>query len=349
MKRTILFVGALLACSATLFADFSYVETTNLTGGSMAGAMKFAGKFGGGGFKDMRANVYVSGDLLARIDERTGSIINLKDQTVTNIDYKRGEYSVMTFAEMRQAIEQAQADAQAKLEKQKKKNKDADVQMTFDVDVNDPGRTAVISGFQAKEMILLITAEFADQNNGNSGAMNMAANMWMSTEVPGYKEVQDFYRRMSESVAWNPSSSMLSGMQQGFDMEESMAKLQEHAAKMEGVTVKQIMRMGGNSDGLQQLTQEDQDKLAAAQEEDGGGSGVLKGALGGFGGFGRKKDRDPEPQRGNGAPTAAGAGVLMEMTTLYSDFSNSPIAADKFRPNPGFERVESKMLKQLRK
>lgn len=348
MHRSIFLTGALLACSATLCADLSYVETTNLTGGSMAGAMKFAGKLGGGGFNNMQTHVYVSGDLLARIDERTGSIINLKDQTVTNIDYKRGEYSVMTFAEMRQAIEQAQAEARAKMEKQKKKN-DGDVQMKFNVDVKDPGRTAVVSGFKAKEMILLITAEFADQKNGNSGAMNIATNMWMSTEIPGYKEMQDFYRRMSESIAWNPSSSMLAGMQEGFDMGESMAKLQEHAAKLEGATVKQIMRMGGSSDGLQQLTQEDQEKVAAAQEQNGGGSGVLKGALGGFGGFGRKKDRDPEPRQNSGAATAAEAGVLMEMTTLYSDFSNAAIPADKFRPDPSFKRVESKMLKQLSK
>ena len=343
MKRTILLAGAMLACSTALFADLSFVETTNLTGGSMAGAMKFAGKLGGGGFNNMQTHVYVSGDLLARIDERTGSIINLEDQTVTNIDYKRGEYSVATFAEMQQAIEQAQAEAQAK------KRNDADVQMTFKVDVKDPGRTAAVRGFNAKEMILLITAEFADRKKGNSGAMNMATNMWMSTEIPGYKELQDFYRRMSERVAWNPSSSMLAGLQEGFDMGESMAKLQEQAAKMEGVAVKQIMRMGGNSDSLQQLTQEDQDKVAAAQEQNGGGSGVLKGALGGFGGFGRKKDRDAEPQRSNGTATASDAGVLMEMTTFYSDFSNAAISADKFRPDPSFKHVESKMLKQLSK
>lgn len=346
MKRSILLAGALLACSATLCADFSYVETTNLTGGSMAGAMKFAGKLGGGGFNNTQTHVYVSGDLLARIDERAGSIIDLQHQTITNIDYKRGEYSVMTFAEMRQAIEQAQADARAKMEKQQKKN-DGEVQMKFNVDVKDPGRTAVVSGFKAKEMILLVTLESSDQKSGDSGAMNMATNMWISAEIPGYQEMQDFYRRMSESIAWNPSSSMLAGMQQGVDMGESMAKLQEHAAKMEGATVKQIMRMGGDSDGLARLTQQDQDKVSAAQEQNGGASSVLKGALGGFGGFGRKKDRDPEPQPGNGTPTAAEAGVLMEMTTLYSDFSHAPIPADKFRPGPSFKKVESKMLKQL--
>lgn len=347
MKRTIWLGATLLACSASLFADFSYVETTNLTGGSMAGAMKFAGKFGGGGFNNMQAHVYVSGDLLARIDERTGSIINLKDQTITNIDYKRGEYSVMTFSEMKQAMEQAQAEAQAKMDKQKKKNGD-DVQMKFNVDVKDPGRNAVVSGFKAKEMILLVTAELADQTKGNSGALNMATNMWLSSEIPGYEEVQDFYRRMSESIAWNPSSSMLAGMQQGFEMGESMAKFQEQAAKMEGAVVKQIMRMGGDSDGLQKLTQEDQEKVAAAQEQNGGGSGVLKGALGGLGGFGRKKERD-EPRQGDGASTAAEAGVLMEMTTLYSDFSNSAVSADKFRPAASFKQVESRMLKQLSK
>src|SRR5690606_3902288 len=142
----------------------------------------FAGKMGGGGFNNMQTHVYLKGDVLARIDERNGSIINLADQTITNIDYKRQEYSVTTFAEMQQAIEQAQAKARAEMEKRKRKN-DQNVEMSFDVDIQDPGRTAVIEGFNAKEMIMLITAEFADKNNGGAGGMNMSTNMWMSTEV----------------------------------------------------------------------------------------------------------------------------------------------------------------------
>lgn len=279
--------GAVLACTAVLSADFSFVETTSLSGGTMTGAMNFAGKFGGGGFKNMQTRVYVSGDVMARIDERTGSIINLRERTV--------------------------------------------------------------SGVTAKEMILLITAESSEQNKSRSKTMNMATNMWRSTEVAGHQELQDFYRRMSESIAWNPSSPMLASMQQGFEMGESMAKLQEEAAKMDGAMVKQIMRLGGTEEGLEQLTQEDQEKVAAAQQQNGGGSGLMKGALGGLGGFGGRKKRAPEPQPSNGPPTANGAGVLMELTTLYTEFSNAAIAADKFTPAASFKQVESKMLKQMSK
>lgn len=343
MRRAILLVGVLLACSATALADFSLVETTNLTGGSMMGAMKMAGRFGGNAFNNMRTQVHVSGDQMARIDENAGTIINLKDRTITNIDYKRGEYSVITFDELKQA----QAKASAKMAKKKKD--DSDGEMKFAVDVKDPGRSAMINGVNAKEIILLIMAETVDKKKNDSMTMSLATNMWTSADVPGYGELQNFYRRMSESMAWNPSNSMLSGIQQGFDAGDSMAKLQEHAAKLEGAKVKQILRMGSDADGLERISQEDQEKVAAAQEQNGGGSGLLKGALGGFGGFGRKKDRDPEPQQSSGPPTSDQVGVIMELTTLYSDFSNATVAADKFRPDPSFKQVESKMLKQLSK
>ncbi len=337
MNKAILLVAALLASSVTALADFSFLETTNLTGGSMTGAMKFAGKFGGNVFNNMQTRVYISGDLMARVSDRTGSIINLKDQTITTIDYMRGEYSVITFEEMKQA----QAEARAKVAKKKKKG-DSDIQMKFSVDVKDPGRSAVIGGVNAKEMILLITAESVDKKN-DSGMMNLATNMWLSKDIAGYDELQKFYRRMSESLTWNPSEAMLARIQQELEMGDSMAKLQEQASKLEGAKVKQVLRLGGSPDGLERVSQEDQEKVAAAQEN-GGGSGLLKGALGGFGGFGRKKNRDAEPQS-DGTSTSDQAGVIMELTTLSSEFSNAAVSADKFQPDPAFKKVESKMLK----
>ncbi len=339
---------ALLVC-VSLLADFSYTESFKLTGGSLAGAMKFFG----GGRMDSLTNVSISGDKMARINEREGQIIDLGAETITNIDFKKKEYSVTTFAQMKEALEQAQAKMQAEMAKAKKKNPDAgDVKMTFNVDVKDPGRTATVGGYDAKEMIMIITANIEDSKQGGAAAMNMATNMWLSPGVKGHGELLDFYKRMAVKLDWNPSSAMLQGLQQGFQMGESMAKMQEEMAKLDGMPVKQVMRMGGTAQGLEAVAEEDQTKVAEANEKSSTKEALkgLGGALGGFGGFGRKKkDKEPEPPADGGAMKASQAGVLMEITTEDSNFSTAAAPSDKFQPPSGFKLVESDMAKQLRK
>jgi hypothetical protein len=313
--------------------------------------MKFVGKMGGDGLHNVQSQVYVQGDRMAQIDERNGTIIDLAAETITNIDYKGQKYSVTTFEQMRQALERAQAKAQEEMDKARKKNPDANVEITYDVDIQDPGRSDTVSGYNAKEMILLITANVRDSDKGQSGAMNMATNMWLTKDVAGYKELQDFHRRMAEKLAWNPNSQMLAGMQQGFQMGDAMAKLQEQAASLEGLAVKQVMRMGGTVEGLQDISAREQQEVAEANEQGSmkeGLKGIGGAALGGFGGFGRKKKtKDPEPAPERSAPKASQAGVLLEMTVESSNFSTAAAPAEKLAVPAGFKQVESDILKGI--
>ncbi len=350
MRSVSQLLATALILSVPLFGDFSYTESFKLTGGSMAGAMKFVG----GGRMDTVTNVFISGDKMARIDERATQVIDLDAETITNIDSKKGEYSVTTFAQMKQALERAQAQMDAEMAKAKRKNPDAaDVKVTFNVEVKDPGRTATVGGYDAKEMIMVISTNFEDEKRGSAGAMNMSTNMWLSTQVKGYAELTDFYKRMAAKLEWNPSSSMVAGLQQGFQMGESMAKMQEEMAKLDGMPVKQVMRMGGSAQGLEALSEQDQEQVAAANQESSVKKGLkgLGGSLGGFGGFGRKKkNRDePEPQGDGGAMKASQVGVLMEITTEDSNFSTAAAPADKFMVPSGYKLVESETARTLRK
>lgn len=344
-----------LTFSVGLWADFSYVETTNMTGGSMKSMMGMVGKFGGQSFQDMKTHVFISGSRMAQITGDSATVIDLDAETITNIDYKKREKSTTTFAEMRQALAAQRAEMEARMEKARKKNPNADMKMTFDVDVQDPGRSEVIEGLNAKEMILIVKANFQTEQQGPmGGAMNIASNLWLA-DVEGSDEVRRFYLAMSEKLDWAPGASMFESMGQGFQMGDSLAEMQKKMAELKGVPVKQIMRMGQSADGMSALAQQDQEQVAAAQQQEEEERPSMKDALkglGGFGGFGRKKKQKEEPQpqpAASNAPTAAQSGVLMEMTSIQSEFSTAPIGPEKFQAPSSFKTVESPWAKMARK
>src|SRR5205823_15065518 len=103
------------------------------------------------------------------------------------------------------------------------------------------------SGFNTKEMILTIEMEGTDQKSGQKGSITVTSDMWIAPNIAGYEEVRDFYKRMSQKVAWTPGSNALA-MQRG-DIMKGMGQMAKEAAKMDGVPVLQIMKMGGAGDG----------------------------------------------------------------------------------------------------
>src|ERR1035437_7975566 len=111
----------LLTCSlatANVFAhaDFTYQETTQITGGSIVSMMKLAGTFS----KQARqandpvvSTIMVKGNKMIRIGKDTSQIIDLDAETITEIDHQKKQYTTMTFAQMRQQLDAAMAKAKA--------------------------------------------------------------------------------------------------------------------------------------------------------------------------------------------------------------------------------------------
>src|SRR5215468_8340019 len=99
---------------AALLADFSYDQTTKMTGGSMMGAMRFVGAFSKQMREPTQTTVSVKGNRMVHWSKDHAEIIDLDAETFTNVKFQKKEYSVMTFAEMTQAM----ARAMQRMEKQ---------------------------------------------------------------------------------------------------------------------------------------------------------------------------------------------------------------------------------------
>src|SRR5690348_11612582 len=107
------FAILLIAC-ASLRADFSYEETSRLTGGAFVTILRMGGPFTRKAREPIVSTVLIKGNRMASIGKDNSTIIDLDKETITEINLAKKNYSVMTFAQMRQAMDDAITKAQAK-------------------------------------------------------------------------------------------------------------------------------------------------------------------------------------------------------------------------------------------
>jgi hypothetical protein len=345
----------LLACfllTASSFADFRYQETTQITGGSLAGMMKFAGAFSKNakqGMEPVTSAILVKGDRMARINPGHTEIIDLGKETITQIDHRNKQYTVTTFAEMKQRMEEAQRRA---AEQQSKTNPNPPEpsgqpapQMKFKVDVRNTGAVKQIAGLDAKESILSLAMEATDQQTGQKGALAITDDLWLVPEIPGYNEVRDFNRRLAvkmgtmfgTALAPAPTAAQQPGSAQG------MAELAKEKSKLNGVPAQHVMRMGTTANG-EFLPAASEAPLPAANEPQTPSAGdVAKRSATsaitsrfGLGGFGQRKQQQDQPEKDNdqGQQKPQQPSVLMETRTEVTSFPQrrSPIPSSPCPP-----------------
>jgi hypothetical protein len=381
-QKRLMAAAVLVLAGGSARADFSYEQTSKITGGMMAGMMKVAGAFSKQAREPMQTTISVKGDRLATTSTRNINIIDLAAETMTDIDLEKKTYSVITFADFAKAMQKMS----------EKLGEKGDANVSFKADVKQTGATRAINGFQTKETVLTLAIEGQDQKSGQTGAMTVVTDMWLAPKLPGYDEVQNFYARMGQKLAFTPGMGGLGGMmgrQPG--MAKGMSEMYKEASKIDGVPVLQIVRMGGTAQGMSEKDMaEAQQAMAEAERAQAqqqqtppptagdvagqaatgaalgrmGKVGGLAGGLGGFGGFGRKKKAEqqqqtqqaPAPQvepaaAAQPAPGAAGPtppGTLMELTTELTAFSSAAVDPAKFAVPAGFKQVEHDMQKALK-
>ncbi len=186
--------GMLLAAGAAcLLADFSYQETARLTGGLMAGMMKVVGVFSKQAREPVRSTILVKGDRMATLTATAGHIVDLEKETITEIDFQKKTYSVVSFAEIAQAMKEAEARMATEQGEQ--------VDIKIKASVQPTGQTKTFSGVEARQVLLNLEMEGTNKKTGERGVfMTITGEMWMA-QVPGYQEVLNFHRRAAQKLA----------------------------------------------------------------------------------------------------------------------------------------------------
>ena len=333
-----LFVLAITLCGAASLvrADFTYQETTQMTGGSMLSMMRALGPLTRAAREPIVSTHIITGNRMATVTKDRVSVIDLDKENITTIDTAKKTYSVMTFAEMKQAMEDA-----AKRMQGRQKSKGNDVQAQFKIAAKATGQTRSIQGLSAKEMLITMAMEGTDGKTGDTGAMEISTDAWYAP-VPGYGEVKEFHKKMGAKLG----NMFGSGMQQisqmaaaqggQANMNQSMEQVAKELAKIDGVPVESVVKMGASgatAGGPASATPEPEDRKS-------GPTSIAGAALGRLGGFGRRK-KDDQPK--DDAPSngqQSGSGALMEMTMNLTSFSSGAADTSKFEVPAGYKQVE---------
>jgi hypothetical protein len=286
----------------------------------------------------------VKGDRMAHMGAETIQVIDLAKETITDINLKNKTYSVMTFAQMTQAMEQMSQKAAAQSDGKKP-------EMTFKASLKETGQTKAISGFTTREVILTLVMEGTDKESGNKGGMNVVSDMWLAPDVPGYSEVRDFQQRMAAKMAWTPGSSAFA--QGRGDMAKAFGDLAKESAKLNGVPVLTVVSMGGVAAEGQPAQQGQPPAAQPSQREEQSQPTSIGGALGrlgGLGGLGRRKQEPAkqEPAKQDQPASTGTPGVLLETTTETVNFSGAPVDASRFEVPAGFKLVQNELVKSLK-
>ena len=351
--RVIAIALALFVFSAsTLQAEFSYTETTRVTGGVLLNMTRFMP--GSGKLKEPQTHtIAVKGGKMVTYDKETASIIDVDAETMTEVDFKKKQYAVITFAEMKQAI-QAMREQMQQMQAQLKEQAPEQMPLvnpmeSVKISVNETGQSKVITGLNTKQFILTMETAAPAGSPPEMPGSKTVMDSWLTPTLPGYEEVTQFGVKLGAKMAdtLTPGTIPMAAFRE--DVAKSASAMAKEMSKMQGIPVSQTFTMTGVQPSGPSVgdAAKGAAKDAAVQGTVGAAAGRSRlGGLGGaLGGLGARKEppKPAEPQ-----PVTYKPVTVMEQVTEITNLS-STVDASKLSVPAGFKQVEHEMKKLMKK
>ncbi len=239
---------ALVAIPLALHAD---VKTRQRTQMKFEGMMGRVMNMASGGAADGITNtIAVKGSRKSEINDRTGRIIDLAEQKVYELDMRRKEYRVVTFAELKAQWEKAKADAEKSMKDAPQTDQDElaqsgkEVEVSFDV--TETTETRSIAGHTARKVIVLGTVHEKGKTIEEGGGMVLQSDYWVAPRIAALDEIAQFDMKFIQAVYGEDLAVAAQQMAQMFAMYPSLQKLQqqmqEKARALDGTTLAMTMK-----------------------------------------------------------------------------------------------------------
>jgi hypothetical protein len=252
---------------------------------------RVVGMFGGKAAKEgIVSTTAVQGDRKASVSENNGQIIDLAEEKVYDIDFRKKEYRVTTFEELRQRMREAQEKAKKDMEREEGREEKADQpqkEWEFDFDVKETGERKQIAGHDTRQVIMTVTVREKGKALEESGGFVMTSDAWLGPEIPALKELADFdmryYKQLYGADAFGMAAEQMAMVLAMYPaLKQASDRLKQEGTKLQGTPLASTVTFEAVKS---------KEQMEAASSEGGGGGG-LGGML-----ARRMMKKDPPKQR----------------------------------------------------
>jgi hypothetical protein len=232
-----------------IHADVKTTEKTQIKFEGMLG--RIVGMAAGNAAKDGVTNsVAVKGNRMATFNDQNGQIVDLSEEKIYNVDFKKKEYRVFTFAEVREQMKKARADAEKAMKDMPAEDRSQMAEATKNIevafDVKDTGEAKSIAGHQARHMVITVTVKEKGKPVEESGGMVITNDVWMGPRIAALSEVGQFSARYATAVYGDALAGMgqqfasLSAMYPG--LLDAMKTMGEQMKKLDGTPLMTVQK-----------------------------------------------------------------------------------------------------------
>jgi len=240
---------------------------------------RVVGMFGGKAAREgIVSTSAVKGDRKATLNESTGQIIDLGEEKVYDVDYRKKEYRVTTFEELRRRMKEAQEKAKKDMEREEErageKSDEPTKEWEVDFDVNETGERKQLAGHDARQVIMTVTVREKGKALEEGGGFVMTSDSWLGPDLPALKELSDFdmryYKQLYGADAMGLAAEQMAMVMAMYPMlKQASERLQQEGDKLQGTPL-------ATSTTFEVVKSKAQ---MEASKEEGGGGGGLSGML----------------------------------------------------------------------
>ena len=332
-------IAALVFClvgasTYSLKADVKTDEKTLVKFEGMLG--RVVGIFGGKAAREgVKSSVAVRGDRMATFNDTTGNIVDLKEEKIYDIDVKKKSYKVITFAELRKQIEDAQKKAAEEMKKAQAENKTAQQQppppssdqkqMEVDFSLKESGQTKQVNGFDTKEFVMTITMREKGKKLEESGGLVLTSNIWEAPKIAAMNEIAEFHIKFAKAVA-SPmiegasADEMASAMVMYPMMKDAIVRARTESVKMNGTPILTTTTIEAVQSAEQIAASQQQQQQGSTSSTPTNPTAAVGSLLGGL----MKRGQKPS----NTAAAAPGHATIMTTTNEVLKVASTVVDAD---------------------
>jgi hypothetical protein len=220
----------------------------------------------------------VKGNRKSSVNDNNGQIIDLAEEKVYDLDFKKKEYRVTTFEEMRRRIqeEREKAEKQAreaeKEEKEEAQPNEPRKEWEFDFKADETGQKKQLAGYDTRQVIMTVTAREKGKTLEEGGGFVMTADSWLGPEIASLKELAAFDQKYMEKL-YGAEAMALAGQQMAMALamypmlKQASDRLAKEGNKLKGTPL-------ATTTMFEVVKSKAQLEAANSQQSSGGGGGL---------------------------------------------------------------------------